>query len=193
MSDYKLTLKVQNARFEQKFKEKGIKTIMELSRESGINMISLYGLYNFKITPVSKNGNLRKSVQDLCDFLGCLPEDLFSEEQMFMSIETNKSVHTADFEEIGILFNGGISNTLESDFDRESLKKYIPNMMNVLNSRESDILSRRYGLNGFDEHTYEKIAEVYCLSNGRVQQIEQQVLRKIRRKNSAKFIKDYCQ
>lgn len=74
------------------------------------------------------------------------------------------------------------SETLENDIINGIDREKVYEILNNLEEREKDILSRRYGLNGYDIHTLEQIGEAFNITRERVRQIEKKTLTKLRKK-----------
>ena len=72
----------------------------------------------------------------------------------------------------------------EPDLEKSSmdsaLKSKIEKSIANLNPRERTVLTLRFGLNGHDEHTLEKIGKMFGVHPTRIAQIEAKALRKLR-------------
>ncbi|MEK7158462.1 MAG: sigma factor-like helix-turn-helix DNA-binding protein [Patescibacteria group bacterium] len=68
---------------------------------------------------------------------------------------------------------------------QEEMKQFQPaetisQLLKYLNSKEEDVLRRRYGLTGREQETLEKIGELYNVTRERIRQIENIAIRKLR-------------
>jgi len=76
-------------------------------------------------------------------------------------------------------------NTLEADFQvdegliAEDLQEEIESLVKTLTRRERDIISMRFGLNGYDPMTLHEIGEIMKLSKERIRQIEAEALKEL--------------
>lgn len=68
-------------------------------------------------------------------------------------------------------------------FDRIDAKDFIHRYIGTLAPREERVLRLRFGLGGIGEHTLEEVGEMLCIGRGRTRQIEQNALRKLRKKS----------
>ncbi len=74
-------------------------------------------------------------------------------------------------------------NTLKADFQvdegliAEDLQDEIESLVKTLSRRERDIISMRFGLNGYDPMTLHEIGEIMKLSKERIRQIEAEALK----------------
>ena len=76
-------------------------------------------------------------------------------------------------------------NTLKADFQvdegliAEDLQEEIKSLVKTLSRRERDIISMRFGLNGYDPMTLHEIGEIMKLSKERIRQIEAEALKEL--------------
>lgn len=87
MKDYKVELKVKNGYLHSMMDMHGIRTVSELSRESGVTQSSLAEISNLKTTAFNANGELRRSVDGLCKYFCCEVYDLFPPQHINSPLE----------------------------------------------------------------------------------------------------------
>ncbi|MBT8191550.1 MAG: RNA polymerase sigma factor RpoD/SigA [Saprospiraceae bacterium] len=73
----------------------------------------------------------------------------------------------------------------------ESLKNEVKYGLSLLSSREIEVLSAYYGLNGHKSLTLEEIGELYGLTRERVRQIKERALRRLRKSVNKNALKSY--
>ena len=73
----------------------------------------------------------------------------------------------------------------------ESLKDEVKFGLSLLSSREIEVLSSYYGLNGHKSLTLEEIGELYGLTRERVRQIKERALRRLRKAVNRNALKSY--
>ncbi len=73
----------------------------------------------------------------------------------------------------------------------ESLKDEVSYGLSLLSSREIEVLSAYYGLNGHKSLTLEEIGELYGLTRERVRQIKERALRRLRKSVNKNALKSY--
>jgi len=85
-----------------------------------------------------------------------------------------------------------VYNTLdiEKDINEEDLKRAIETLLDTLSPRERTILIHRFGLNGEEPKILNEVGEIVGLSRERVRQIENRILKKLRKIAKIKKLED---
>ena len=82
--DYRLTVKVRNNRILKAIEAVGGTPGGKWCAANGLNYVSVNELINLTSSPLNKvDGTLTLNASLLCDVLGKLPEDLWSNEQLY--------------------------------------------------------------------------------------------------------------
>lgn len=174
--DIRVTVKVQNANILRRMNAAGIFTVSDLARRLDINQSLLGNIINMKVSGRTKAGEWRKPVMDLAKLFGCLPEDLFSKRQELEELRKNVASRDVSEGEIAQLMQQPI--TPEQNLLTAEGSKVISDMVDTLeNPRESEVIRRRYGLDGEPEMTLQQLAEEYGVSRERVRQLELKAIR----------------
>lgn len=172
MKDYRVNLKVKNNRLLSMIEASEYKTVSSICERMGFIPQKLYNLVNLKVSPLDKKGQWRKVIIDLCDLLGCTPDDLFSEEQISNPIEKNSFTLTTNLEELGRLSERHLSTSQEFTVLENNTKDVLAKILDEhLSPRQKDILIRSFGLFGEEKQTLEEIGKVYGVGKERVRQI----------------------
>ena len=79
----------------------------------------------------------------------------------------------------------------EINTEKEFLNKDIIGILDILNRKERFILINRFGLGGRKTKTLEELGKILGFSKERIRQIECEALKKLRRSQEAKSLKDY--
>jgi RNA polymerase primary sigma factor len=90
-------------------------------------------------------------------------------------------------------------DVLENDGDEkpddglmnDSLRKEVQRALSTLTSREADVISLYFGLNGEHAMTLEEIGEKFNLTRERVRQIKEKAIRRLRHTSRSKTLKPY--
>ena len=179
VKDYRVTIKVRNARIINAFAEKDEVVGAIVAAKIGISYGKLLDLSNLKLSPIKKDGSLLPEVVKICDYLNKLPTDLFSPDQIF-PLETNTAEVDMTVEEVEMLMfpaSGGVDpeTLLASNQSKNALNEILAS----LTPTETKVLQLRHGL-GCAEHTLDAIARVFGVTQERIRQIEAKALRKMR-------------
>lgn len=81
--------------------------------------------------------------------------------------------------------------SVEDKIISDSLKEQIIEVLEILSPKEREILELRFGLNGNDPLTLEAIGNRFNLTRERIRQIENKALKKLKRLNLRRGLKDY--
>jgi len=180
MKDYRLEIKIKNNYLYEKMQEYGISTASELARVVGLGPSVIGDILNLKVTPYTNKGTVRSSIQCLCDFFSCNPEDLFPAQHIFDPLTVNQGAIQAN---IGELMS---SNLLESAHNPDLLveiteqKEAIEKTLDQLTLREKKVLELRFGLGEEAECTLKEVGIKLGVKAERIRQIEAKALRKLR-------------
>ena len=128
---------------------------------------------------------LRREVEELTRTLGYTPSELECREHITDYEARNNMPDTcislnAALSEDGELEElAGVDNTDTNDevLDCELM---LAKLRDVVSERDFNILSMRFGVNGFPEHTLSEISEVFGITRARAHQIQNQCLRELR-------------
>lgn len=169
MSDYSLQITFRNAKILRALSNAGFESQAEFARAAGINPAVLNALVGMRRAPILPDGTISKPAQQLLDALCLLPEDLWTEEQLYLQLERNRGeceISTADMR--AVIEN---KNELRAVLARAKLT---PRELNTLTMRH------------LQDKTYGEAAAELGVSPNRARQIEQRAVRKCR--NAARLI-----
>lgn len=186
MSDYRVEIKVRNARIYRAMKAAGYETVAQVCRAFNLNQGNVGKLLNMKVAPTLRDGEWREEVVVLCSGLGKMPSELFSEDQMVKWNKTTGAVDL-DIEQVGTLLAG---DTPDSLLENKEMQGLLDNALESLGSREKSVLRRRFGIDG-DAMTLEAIAVADGVSQERIRQIEKKGLRQLRHPSRVSLLVDY--
>jgi RNA polymerase primary sigma factor len=79
----------------------------------------------------------------------------------------------------------------DSGLMRESLREEVAQGLAILSTREVEVLSAYYGLNGYKALTLEEIGEMFNLTRERVRQIKERSIRRMRKAYNSNSLKSY--
>ena len=174
MKDYRITVRVRNNRILKAIEKSGGTPGGKWCADNGLSYTMVNDLINMTASPLSTSGALRDVAQRLCDTVNCLPEDLWSNEQLY-PLETNMSSIEMDSVEVSALLDYRQATYLPDETSGE-LTKHIDFALATLRQREEIVLRMRF----HEDMSYEQIGKRFDLSIERIRQIEALALRKLR-------------
>ena len=186
MSDYRVEIKVRNARIYRAMKAAGYESVAQVCRAFNLDQSTVGNLLNMKVAPTLRDGEWRKEVVGLCSGLGKMPAELFSEEQMVKWDKTTGAVDL-DIEQVGNLLAG---DTPDSLLENKEMQVLLDNALESLDPQEISVIRRRFGMDG-EEMTLKEIGIAEGLSPTRIQQVEAKGLRKLRHPSRSSSLIDY--
>lgn len=95
-------------------------------------------------------------------------------------ISIDQSLNDEDDATVGDLIADDSEDSPLKDLYQESVVKTVNTVLDTLETREADVLRRRYGIGGKAPQTLEEVGKEYGLSKERIRQIEEKALKKLR-------------
>jgi len=175
MEDYRLIIRVKNNLLYTKMVEHGFDTQSELARVTGLSAGIIGEIANLKIGAFNADGKQSKATQALCDYFGCLPEDIYPPEVLHVGIPKNVIERVVSSQEVaGYLKQQEIDPAyqLENSVDNDFLKQQI----NRLTPREQKVIKARF----YDDKTLQDVGSELGVSGTRIREIEAKALRRLR-------------
>jgi RNA polymerase sigma factor (sigma-70 family) len=165
MKDYRVKVTIRNARILSAIEDAGYRSVLDFANKNAISYTAISQLTSLRQSPVKDDGRLRDSAQELCDVLCLLPEDLWTDDQLYLNLPRNTYEYEISAEDAAqIAFDAPIKiqKLLESS---------------GLNLREEKVLAMRFG---DTPSTYEEIGKQLDVTRERIRQIEHNAIRKMR-------------
>jgi RNA polymerase primary sigma factor len=194
MSEYQIDIRIKNGLILQKIKQQGYESLAAFCRATTVCLHSLHQLLAFKRSPLDTKGNYRPIVYKLCETLNCVPEELFTAQQMDLELKSNKRtllVNEAEMRHHLERFND--VKSLEDQRMDEQLHETLNNTLEQLTAREQKVLDMRFGLTDGISHTLEEIGINFGVNRERIRQIEAKALRKLRNPNFGGQLREFIQ
>ena len=85
----------------------------------------------------------------------------------------------------------GTDDSPETNLMADSLQEEVTRALSTLTSRESEVISYYYGVNGAQSLTLEEIGEKFNITRERVRQIKEKATRRLRHSSRSKTLKSY--
>lgn len=181
--DIRVEVRVRNNLILSRMEHRGIDSVAELARQMGIDSqkATLYVLVNMTKAARNKGGTWHELAYKLADFFDCMPEELFSEFQQEIALETTTSYAEATYIEMQRLATRLQEPvTPELAYEAKQLRGAITHALGTLTPREARVIRLRFGFEGGEELTLKQIGKLFNVSGARIRAIEMKALRKLR-------------
>lgn len=175
--DYRVTIKVRNARIINALAEKGEVVGVKAAEKIGITYAKLLALSNLKLSPIDKGGNIISEVHKLCEFTNKLPFDLFSVDQI-VPLEKNTAEIEMAIEEVRALIEAPEMSPDELLINKQFSDEVIK-VLETLTEKEDRVIRLHWGI-GCEPHTLAEIAKIFGLSKTSIDYIKARALRKLK-------------
>lgn len=177
MKDYRVKVKVRNNRILSAIEMAGGTVGGKWCEENGLSYVGVNDLINMTTSPLKVCGSLKDVSMRLCEVLNCIPDDLWSSEQLY-PLEVNFSEFEMTHDEMQKLLPSQDDIYIENfdTVDEEKTKKLLGEALDTLSLRERRVLKLRHE----DGLTLNDCGKVMDVTQERVRQIEMKALRKLR-------------
>ena len=180
MTDYRVQIKVRNARLLRAIERAGHQAGQIFAREVGISYTGhLLPYLNLKRTPFDENGDLRPCAEMLCVFLNRLPDELWSEEQRYPLLTNAAEIELSAASVHELLASPSDCADPLSLLEKKQAAQAVDALLDTLTPREAEVLRLRCGIDG-ESMNLEEMANAMGCSRERIRQIEVKALRKLR-------------
>ena len=187
-AEYRVKVLVSNNLLIQAIENAGYKTQSEFARaiDCGTSYINM--LCGLRVSPINQEGEFTKVANQVMEALGACPTDLWTEEQLTMSLKKSSSWSVMGREELNELMNGAPKSLLESVAGQE-LKKTMDEVRKTLTYKEQQLIGMRFD----DDKSLEQIGKELGITKERVRQMEAKALRKLRYPSRSDKLKDFVE
>lgn len=182
--EYRINLKVRNNLLLSAIENAGYKNVAQFCKAAKLTPSCVGALINLKESPIRQDGDWTALAKRIANFLGLVPEELWTHEQTMFVLPTNQSHFSISHKEMLVTLARNTGELLEQPEIDENLhdqdrKRIIGELLDSLPPRQAKILRLRFGIDSGKEHTLEEIAEMYDLSRDRIRQIEHEAFRRL--------------
>jgi len=196
ITDYRVKVRVYNNRLKQRREALGLslKKLAETIGTSGGGEIG--SLETMVASPLRKYSDgtsvWRDVVVKLATFFCCEPEDLFPDHALVGKVTSLDYFVNQDQLDALIERATDPAMALEAAEQRQLLKENLPKAIGTLPEREQKVLRLRFGLDGSDPMTLEKVRETLGItSKEMVRQIECRALSRLRYPTLNRYFKHF--
>ena len=192
VEEYRVKITVKNNLILRAIEEMGYTNLGQFAKCEGMSLTGLYDLINLKKAPIGVEGEFIKSAKELMEVLGACPTDLWTEEQLTLSLRKNSAERQLSKEGLRAALQATAHSLIGSpdqalqQKETEVIVKYV---LDSIPRRRAKILALRFGLGGGEEHTLEETAEIFGCTRERIRQIEYRGLRNMRHPTRSDMLK----
>ena len=184
MNDYRVGIKVRNNRILKAIEAAGGTPGSIWCKAHGLSYVTINNLINMTCSPVLGNGDLTPNARRLCEVLDKLPEDLWSQDQIW-PLEKNFTSLEMSREQVLLLTSSGESSYLpayDEAIDKQRLVKVMEQALSTLDKKHQHVLKARF----FEDKTLEQIGKELGVGRERISQMERKGLRMLRAPSKSK-------
>lgn len=187
---YNVRVSVRNNLLLQAIHDAGFESQAAFARHAGVSVVRMNALIALREAPIAKSGEFTALARNIMEVLGACPSDLWTEEQLTMSLRRNTASAAVDLAEMQCLLQTG-KLPVEIEFTEEIVesKQFSERVRELifdgtLTAREAKVLKMRFGIECAGEFTLDEVAKSMYLTRERIRQIEAKALRKIRQREA---------
>lgn len=193
-SSYRIKVSVKNNLLLSAIEDAGYKSAAEFARAAGLKDTDVSGLVALRYAPIGKQGEFTLTAQKIMEALGAAPSDLWTTEQLNMSLLRNTRDYCLNGRAVLSILGGNAPKLEGAVFEQndqpedhvyeQDFKTVVEQSLDQCTPRQAKVLRLRFGI-GCKEHTLEETGAVFNVGRERIRQIEAQALRKLRQLGSA--------
>jgi RNA polymerase sigma factor (sigma-70 family) len=179
MTDYRITVKVRNARLLRAIETAGHQSGQKFAQRLGISYSShLLPYLNLTRSPFDEDGHLRPCAEKLCVFFNKRFDELWSDDQC-VPLDHNTSEVELSARGVQALMSAERRFQPEFVLEQQQAVTAVDGLLQKLPPREANVLRLRYGIGG-EAQTLEQVVKQLGITRERVRQVEIKALKKLR-------------
>jgi RNA polymerase sigma factor (sigma-70 family) len=185
VEEYRLKFVIKNNLILTAIEDMGYTNLHTFAKCEDIGLQGLYDLINLKKPPIGVGGEFSKSAKELMEVLGACPTDLWTEEQLTLTLKKNSQEKNLSKEALRVALRSDARSLIGLDYPEQGVAEKeavqaVHEAIESLTPREAQVLSLRFGLGKEDEHSLEEVGEKFKIHRERIRQIEAKALKKMR-------------
>ena len=198
MDEYNVKVTVRNNLILKAIKDFGYTNLNNFAKATGIGVTGLYSLVNLLEPPIGVKGEFIKSAKDLMEVLGACPSELWTDEQLTLRLDSNRTERVMSKEALQITLQSSARSLIGLDYPEqemveEDMARVMKDKLDSLTPRQRKVLQLRFGLDGCAEHTLEEVGSMFKLSGAAIRMIEAKALRNMRHPTRSDDLKQFTE
>jgi RNA polymerase sigma factor (sigma-70 family) len=188
-SAYRVKVMVKNNLLLSAIEAAGYKSVAAFSKEVGWNQTRVGSLIGLREAPLKANGEFSDLAKAIMEVLGAAPSDLWTTEQLNMSLLRNTSERVLDAKALQSVLGGNVLQLEGAVYEDEKppedsvyendIKSVIKESLQALTPQQAKVLIFRFGID-CEQRTLLEVGAIMNLSPERIRQIETKGLRRLR-------------
>lgn len=191
MKEFDVRIRIKNNRLVERREKLGV-SALAFAAMVGVNYVTYIKYENLKSYPLrgKSPGSWTAQAKKIADFYGVQPEELWP--NIVRKIKKNEVRKKINAEQAYLLVGEGTARLSENTEDtviKRELARDINAVLATLTPREEKVLRCLYK----EDLTLQEVGEKMGVSPGRIRQIEQKALRRLRHSSKSKHLKSYIE
>jgi RNA polymerase sigma factor (sigma-70 family) len=180
MKEYRVKITVRNNLLLSAIENAGYKSQTDFAQAAELAVQTVNSLVGLRVAPINSEGDFIPAAKVIMEVLGAAPTDLWTEEQLTMSLRRNTGERNVD----GAIMHELLENNIQAmtlpspEYLAMAAEKsrVVESVLDTLTEAERETITRHT----MGEETLNEVAVVRGVSTERIRQIEAKALRKIR-------------
>ena len=196
VEEYRLKFIIKNNLILTAIEDMGYTNLHKFSKDTHVSLTGLYDLINLKDPPIGVGGNFSKVAKQLMEALGACPTDLWTEEQLTLTLKKNSQEKNLSKEALRVALRSDARSLIGLDYPEQEVAEKeavqaVSEALDSLTPREAKILKLRFGIGEEDEHSLDEVGEKFEVSRARVRMLEMKALRKMRHPSRSEKLRSF--
>jgi RNA polymerase sigma factor (sigma-70 family) len=193
MREYRVKVTVRNNLLLTAIEDAGYKSQAEFARAAELSTTMVNDLVAMRVAPIGERGEFIENAKRIMEVLGACPTDLWTEEQLNMSLKRNTSERVYGKDDLALYMNNKeemlLDFNISKNIEEKEIHALVEDRIDSLTPREAKVLRLRFGIDIDRDHTLEEIASMFNVTRERARQIEAKALRKMRHPSRSEDLK----
>ena len=187
VNPYLIKVSIRNNLIIKAIHTAGYKNVSHFCRQNELEKTQIAALISLRTPPLTQDGEFRVVAKALMEGLCALPTELWTSEQLTMTLGRNTSTKEVDLDAMLSVLGTNAEEALQlmqpaspdEELEGKQTVETFNQILQTLGPKEEKVLRMRFGF-GCEEHTLEEIGRKLDVTKERIRQIEARALRKMK-------------